>query len=156
MNKDRKKNEKMKKAYIEQMLMWMVIFIGFVWMFFFVINYAKAIRLKDSMDDMSKYAARFVSNLTDQTTVSSNQNLIDSLNNISIPMVADINLGDINCIIATTAPDNTNSQSIFIIQGTYNKSFLSGQGTNNVKSKTVVYNNNAEAQITCTLNVTIN
>lgn len=108
------------------------------------------------MDDMGKYAARYVSNLTDQTTVSSNQNLIDSLNNISIPMIADINLGDINCIIATTAPDNNNSQSIFIIQGTYNKSFLSGQGTNNVKSKTVVYNNNADAQITCTLNVTIN
>lgn len=155
---NREKQNKMKPAYIEQMLMWMVIFIAFVWMFFFVLNYATAIRLKDSMDDMSKFAARFISNLTstDQANVSTNQTLLDSLNNISIGMIDDVDSTDLVCAIATTSPENSNAQSIFIVQGTYTKSFLSGQGENNVQSKTVVYNNGSAAQISCTLSVTIN
>ncbi len=145
-----------KPAYIEQMLMWMVIFIGFVWMFFFVIDYATAVRLKENMDSMSKYAARYVSNFNTQNTVSTDAQLITNLNNIRNSKIATITAANINCVIATVAPQDTNSQSIFIVQGTYLKSFLSNQGSNNFTSRTVAYNQASVAQITCTLSVTIN
>jgi len=152
------KNKEMKPAYIEQMLMWMTIFVSFVWLFFFVLNYATAVRLSDNMDAMSKFAAKYVSSLISQTnaTITSDQNLIDSLNNIKLTKIATINPNQIVCVVATAAPENTNSQSIFTITGTYNKGFLSGQGANNMVSKSVVYNQNNAAQISCTLNITIN
>jgi len=158
MNKEKKQNTK--SAYIEQILMWMVIFIGFVWMFFFVIDYATAVRLRENIDAISKYAARYVAKYTDpvvnQSTVAFDAQFITNLNNIRNSNISSISAGDINCSIATVAPQNTNSQSIFIVQGTYLKGFLSNQGTNNFTSRTVVYNETNVAQITCTLSVTIN
>ena len=151
-----KKQNNMKPAVIEQMIMWMVIFIGFVWMFFFVIDYAKVIRIQDNMDDLSKFGARYVSRINDQTTIGNDNNLITSLNDISGNMIAPLSTANINCNIANSAPEDTNSQSIFIVQGTYNKSFLKDQGANNLQSRTVVYNNANVEQIICTLSITIN
>lgn len=154
MNTEKQKN--MKAAVIEQMFMWMVIFIGFVWMFFFVLDYATAIRIKDNMDDISKFAARFVSNTSNQVNMGSNAVLITNINNINISKISNVTTGNLNCVIANSAPQNTNQQCIFIVQGTYLDGFLSNQGTNNFQSKTVVYNNTNAEQITCTLNITIN
>lgn len=155
MKKLQKKNQ-MKLAYIDQMLMWIVIFVSFAWMFFFVINYATAVKLNENMDYLSKFAARYVSNLNNQTDVPNDALLISNLNAIRVDKIGIISSSDITCIIATTAPDNTNSQCIFETQGTYNKGFLSNQGTNNLKSRVVIYNNQSAAQISCTLSVTIN
>ena len=154
MNKEKKQN--MKSAYIEQAIMWMVIFIGFVWMFFFVIDYAIAVKLKENIDSMSKFAARYVANMSDQTTAGTNAQLITSLNDISNNKITDVTAGNLSCTIATAAPQNTNSQSIFTVRGTYLKGFLSNQGTNNFTSTSIVYNQTNVAQITCTLSVTIN
>ncbi len=138
------------------MLMWMVIFIGFVWMFFFVVDYATAVRLKENMDYMSKYAARYVANFNDQANVNTDADLITNLNNLRNSKIDAVTAANINCVIATVPPQDTNSQSIFIVQGTYLKSFLSNQGANNFTSTTVVYNQTEVAQITCTLSITIN
>ena len=153
MNKEIKPNNK--PAYIELVLMWMVIFIGFVWMLFFVIDYATAMRIKDSMDDMSKYGAKYVARSTTQASMSSDATLVTNLNNIKIGKInnADVNT-DLNCVIATTSPNNTNSQSIFVVQGTYDIS--SRIASNNFVSTTVVFNEASQAQITCTLNITFN
>ncbi|WP_072679774.1 hypothetical protein [Arcobacter sp. LA11] len=151
----KQKTQNMKPAYIEQILMWMVLFIGFVWLFFFVINYATAIRIKDNMDALSEYAVRVVSGTLTQSTMPTAQ-LVTDLNSIRIPAIDTIAIGDIVCNIATAAPQNTNYQAIFIVQGTYNKNFLSGQGANNFISRKVVYNENSAAQITCTLSIDIN
>lgn len=117
MKKLQEKN-KMKPAYIDQMLMWMVIFVSFAWMFFFVINYATAVKLNENMEYLSKFAARYVSNLNDQTDVANDVTLITNLNDIKVDKIETISSADINCDIATTAPENTNSQCIFITQGT--------------------------------------
>lgn len=151
----KKEKVTMKPAYIEQIIMWMVIFISFVWVFFFVIQYAKAIRIKDNMDDLSKYAARYISNLNDQTNVPNDVNLFTNLNNMKAPIIENIASNNLICVIATVAPQNINSQSIFIVQGTYKEGFLENQEDNNFISRVVVFNNRNQAQITCTLNITI-
>ena len=148
------KNQKnMKKAYIDQILMMMVVFIGFYWSFMFVTQYAAVLRTHESMDDMSKYGARFVSNYSPQDAVSADQNLADGLNNLNIPKIPDVAVSDIACVIATSGPALTNSQSVFITQGTYTTGYFKGKA---LESKVVVYNQRAQAQITCTLSVTIN
>lgn len=151
----KEKKETMKSAYIEQIIMWMVIFVGFIWLFFFVIQYATAIRIKDNMDDLSKYAARYVSDLNNQTNVPNDVNLFTNLNNIRSPIIGVITSNNLNCVIAVAAPQSINSQSIFIIQGTYKKGFLKDQEDNNFFSRVVVYNNRNQAQITCTLDIII-
>lgn len=151
-------DKRMKPAYIEQMLMWMTIFVSFVWLFFFVLHYATAVKLNENMDAMSNYAAKYVSLLTTQTNleITNDATLISGLNNMKLKLIGDISAGEINCVVATSSPENENSQSIFIIQGTYNKGFLKNRGENNMVSKSVVYNQSNSAQITCTLTVTIN
>jgi len=143
----------MKKAIIDQILITMVVFVGFYWAFMFVAQYAAVLRTHESMDDMSKYGARFVSNYTAQDNVGTETNLIDGLNNLNIPNIPAVAVGNLSCDIATVAPEVTNSQSIFITQGTYSKGHFKGE---ELRSKVVVYNQRAQAQITCTLNVTIN
>jgi hypothetical protein len=151
----KEKQINLKSAYIEQIIMWMVIFVGFVWLFFFVIQYATAIRIKDSMDNLSKYAARYISDLNNQTDVPNNINLFINLNNIRSPIIKVITSNNLNCVIAADEPESSNSQSIFIIQGTYKKGFLKDQEENNFFSRVVVYNNRNQAQITCTLDIII-
>ena len=146
-------NQNTKPAYIEQVLMWMVIFIGFVWMFFFVIEYATAIRIKDNIDALSEYSARKVAATINQADVDSDATFIASLNNIRINKITALTTADLVCVIDTGL---LNSQVIFTTQGTYLDGFLSNQGANNFKSKKVVFNESNVEQITCTLNVTIN
>jgi len=143
----------MKDAYIDQILMMMVVFIGFYWAFMFVAQYAAVLRTHENMDDMSKYGARFVSNHSDQNNVDSDTNLRDGLNNLNLSNIQDVVTNNITCTIATIAPADTNSQSIFITRGTYARGYFSGR---ELESKVVVYNQRAPAQITCILNVTIN
>ncbi len=151
------KKDNMKPAYIDQMLMWTLIFVSFVWLFFFVLNYSTAVRLNENMDYMSKFAAKYIANnIPNQNTVTTNVDLFANLNDIKLSKIATITNANLSCVIATAAPQNANSQCIFITQGTYNKGFLSGQGANNLVSKAVVYNTTNAAQITCTLNITIN
>lgn len=148
---EKKIEQNYKPAYIEQALMWMVIFIGFVWMFFFVIDYATAFRVKDNMDDLSKYGAKFVARYSNQATVANEALLYTNLNNMNIDVINDIAVGDINCVIDAAT---LNSQSIFIVQGTY---VVSDKiPTSDFSSKSVVFNETSQAEITCTLNLTFN
>jgi len=143
----------MKEAYIDQILMMMVVFVGFYWAFMFVTQYAAVLRTHESMDDMSKYGARFVSNYSNQDNVDTDTNLSDGLNNLNVSNIQDVNIDNITCTIATVSPADTNSQSIFITRGDYSRGYFSGK---ELVSRVVVYNQRAQAQITCTLNVTIN
>lgn len=146
----------MKPAYIENILMWMTIFIGFIWMFFFVIDYATAIRIKDNIDALSEYGARLASETIDQTTIDTDATFITNLNNIRIKKISNLNTSNLVCTIATTTPQSTNYQVIFVTKGTYLDGFLSNQGTDNFTSTKVVFNENSPAQLTCTLSITIN
>ncbi len=144
-----KTNDNMKHAYIENILLWMVMFIGFAGLLFLVINYATIIRVKDNMDAISDYGALRISKdgLILDTTQFSNK-----LNNMKVSAIGtiDATLGvDMNC---TTVADS-GYQVIFITQTTNTSyKFFNSQ----LKSKRAVYNESNSNSVTCTLDVTLN
>lgn len=118
-------------------------FIGFATLFFFVIDYATIVRIKDNMDAISDYGARVISD-----------------NGIGVDLSTDINnmkANGINTISADstaicTETANGAYQVIFITQTTNTSYKFFGS---NLISKRVVFNENSTNTITCTLNVTL-
>lgn len=139
----KEKEQSFKKAYIENILLWMVMFIGFVTLFFFVVDYATIVRVKDNMDAISDYGSRNVAISGIGTDLSSNINgmKVNAINNVS---------ADTNTICTVNA--NGAYQVIFITQTTNNSYKFFG---NNLVSKRVVFNENNSNTITCTLNITL-
>lgn len=135
--------EIMKKAYIENVLLWMVMFIGFVTLFFFVIDYATIVRVKDNMDAISDYGSRMVALNGVGADLSTNINgmKVNAINNVS---------ADTNSICVTTA--NGAYQVIFITQTTNTEFKFFG---NQLGSRRVVFNETSTDTITCTLNITL-
>ncbi|WP_321469038.1 hypothetical protein [Halarcobacter sp.] len=141
------KKKDLKKAYIENILLWMVMFIGFVTFFFFVINYAKVARVKDNMDAISDYGARLIStNGTGAITISS---FITRVNNMSVKGIDPVATADLIC-----NEDNTivppEYQVIFSTQLAGGVSFYDKQ----IVSRRVVFNENGSETVTCTLTIT--
>ncbi len=133
----------MKKAYIENVLLWMVMFIGFVTLFFFVIDYATIIRIKDNMDAISDYGARVVANdgVGSDLSATINSMKVNGINSVS---------ADTSSICTTNA--NNAYQVIFVTQTTNTEFKFFG---NQLGSKRVVFNENSSDTITCTLNITL-
>lgn len=143
-------NKKMKPAYIENVIIWMVMLIGFATFFFFVIDYATIVRVKDNMDALSDYGARTVAvSGTDSTTL---DNLVTRFNAMTVSGMANIASGDLVCNSVTDTPPRY--QVIFNTQTAagntvefYNQQMVSTRAVfNEVDSQTV----------TCTLTVTYN
>jgi Flp pilus assembly protein TadG len=146
---DLNKHENMKSGYIENILLWMVMFIGFAGLLFFVINYATIIRVKDNMDAISDYGALRISK--DGLTLNTTQ-FTNKLNNMKVSAIGtiDATLGvDLNC---STVADSA-YQVIFITRST-NTSYKFFN--NRLTSKRVVYNESNSNTVTCTLDVTLN
>lgn len=142
MNIEKIKN--MKPAYIENILLWMVMFIGFATMFFFVINYATIVRVKDNMDAMSDYAASRVS------LQGIGADLVTDLNNMKVGRINNITAGNIVCNSVVNNPPDF--QVIFITQ-TSNNSIEFYQKS--LTSRRVVFNEFNSQTVTCTLTVTL-
>lgn len=139
----KKKNESLKKGYIENILLWMVMFIGFVTLFFFVIDYATIVRVKDNMDAISDYGSRNVA--------------INGIGNDLSTYINDMKVNSINTVSADTTTicsSNANNayQVIFITQTTNNSfKFFDSK----LVSKRVVFNDDSSDTVTCTLNITL-
>lgn len=142
MNIEKRKNAK--PAYIENILLWMVMFIGFVTLFFFVIDYATIIRVKDNMDALSDYGANRISKQGSTT------NIISELNDIKIKAISTINAGNLVCnSVAQTPPTY---QVIFTTETTNNSiKFYKGK----IISKRVVFNEVNSQTVSCKLTVTL-
>ncbi|WP_320035938.1 hypothetical protein [Halarcobacter sp.] len=137
----------MKKAYIENILLWIVMFIGFVTLFFFVLNYAKIARVKDNMDAISDYGARLIS--TNGIGAITINTFVTRANNIAVNGIAQISSGNVVCNI-----DNTivppNYQVIFTTQLDSGVSFYNKQ----IVSRRAVFNESGPGTVTCTLTIT--
>lgn len=133
----------MKNAYIENILLWMVMFIGFATLFFFVIDYATIVRVKDNMDAISDYGSKVVAENGIGTDLSANINSmkVKAINTVS---------ADTNTICTTNA--NGAYQVIFITETTNTEFKFFG---NKLGSKRVVFNENSSDTITCTLIITL-
>ena len=138
-------NEKvnnMVSAYIDQILMWIVIFIGFAGLLFFVIDYSNIMRIKGNIDLMTEYAARMVATNKDEVEIAA------KLNDIKSPYFADIAAVDINCD-PPIADDSY--QIIFNITGLYTDTKVMNP-QNNIPGRRVVFNDNGTSnKIECSL-----
>lgn len=139
-------SKNMKKAVVDQIILWIVLFTIFVSFLFFVIEYSNAIKVKDSTDAVADYVARMVA-LDKPTT-----DIVAGANNIKDDYFATIQDGDLTCITDNSQP---NYQVIMNVYTTLNNDFLS-IGNQNVHSRTVVFNENNEFQKECSLTLTFN
>lgn len=48
----------MKKAFVEQILIWILLFVSFASIFFFVLDYYTAIKIQDKSNALAQYVAR--------------------------------------------------------------------------------------------------
>lgn len=135
----------MKKAAIENVLVWLLTFIGFGSLLFFVINYASIIRIKDNMDAMCDYAAHIIAN------EGTGADIVTRLNEIRANDVQAIASGDISCTSVLDTPPTY--QVIFTAVTTNNSYKFYGQA---LQSTRVVFNEVNNETVTCTLTITLN
>lgn len=140
------KPKNFKDAVVEQIVLWIVIFMSFVTVFFFVIDYANALKVNENAETLSQYAARMIA-INEEV-----DDIIAGMNNIKGDHVATIQSDDLVCVDDTSV---SNRQVIVNIYATLDNDFLS-DGENNVHSKTVVFNESSEFQKECSLTLSLN
>ena len=141
----KKLKNKMRNAVVDQILLWMVLLIGFVTLLFVTIDYSKVMRLKGNNDSLAQQGARLIALGRDTTEVA------ESLNNIKNLYYANIIADDIVCdeIVAT------NYQVIFNVVSTYNDTKVL-TFADSIHSKVAVFNETNSNEITCTLTLSNN
>lgn len=150
MKKDIIEKQNQKPAFIDQMAMWMVIFLAFVWLFFFVLDYAKLLRVKDNMDAIADYTANVIGKEGSASSVISD--IVDEIN-------SDIKLSMINTLTTTSIICNDltdNAYKVIIdVKTTNNISSMMYKDT--ISTKRVVFNQSTTVgdSIDCTMNISL-
>ncbi len=132
----------MRRAVIDQMLLWIVIFVAFVTIFLMVIDYYMIMKTKDRCDTLANYGVRM------KALGRADTDIVDGLNNIKNSYFKTVELADIECIEDATQNDY---QTIFKVETTFNNIFLStGE---NIISNASAFNEVSSSHIDC--NVTL-
>ena len=139
-------NINMKKAVVDQIILWIVFLTIFASFLFFVIDYSNAIKVKDNTDAVADYIARMVALEKDETDI------VTGVNAVKDDYFATIQVADLVC---NTDNSISNHQVIINVYTTIANSFLPVVG-NNIHSKTVVFNENSEFQEECSLTLSFN
>ena len=143
-----KENKKanLKDAVVEQIILWIVIFVSFVGFLFFIIDYSNVVKVKENADSIGDYTAKMLA-------LSKNDaDIVLGINKIKGDYITSITTSDLICV-----EDNTvlNHQVIVNIYATLNNGFLP-VSTNNIHSKTVVFNESSEFEKECTITLSFN
>uniref|UniRef100_UPI0040485FCB hypothetical protein n=1 Tax=Aliarcobacter sp. TaxID=2321116 RepID=UPI0040485FCB len=136
----------MKKAVVDQIILWIVLFITFVSFLFFILDYSNAMKVKDNVDALSDYIARMVALNKPESEI------VTGANTIKDNYIATIQEGDLICNIDTSI---SNYQVIINTYATLTNSFLP-IANDNVHSKTVVFNESSEFEKECSLTLSFN
>lgn len=137
----------MKNAVVDQIILWIVLFTVFVGILFFIIDYSNAIKVKDNADAIADYTARLVALEKDEDLI------IEGINdNIKEDYFASLGTGAISCTEDTSL---SNHQVIVNVYTTLTNSFLP-VSSNNVHSKTVVFNERSEFKKECSITLVFN
>jgi Flp pilus assembly protein TadG len=139
-------NTNMKKAVVDQIILWIVLFTIFVSFLFFIIDYSNAMKVKDNTDAIADYIGRMVALNKNEADI------IAGVNEVKDDYFVPAQVADLIC-----NTDNTvlNHQVIINVQTTIINSFIP-VGANNVHSKTVVFNESSESQKECFLTLSFN
>lgn len=137
----------MKSAVVDQIILWIVLFTIFVGILFFIIDYSNAIKVKDNTDAIADYTARLVALEKDEDLI------LDGINNnIKDEYFASLQTGSLVCAEDTSF---SNHQVIVNVYTTLTNSFLPAS-TNNVHSRTVVFNERSEFKKECSITLVFN
>lgn len=130
----------MRKAVIDQMLLWIVLFIGFVTIFFMVIDYYLVVKVKDRCDAIVHYGVRMKALGKDDIDI------VTGLNNIKGNYFDTIVEGDIDC---TEDSGATNYQVVFTTSINITNRFISENES--IYSKASSFNEVDSSSIDCNL-----
>lgn len=136
-----------KKAVVDQILLWMTLIVGFVTLFFMVIDYAAIARVKANTDLLAQYGVRMIALGRDDADIAS------SMNNMKVDYFADIAGTDIVCseTVATTGVNEY--QVVLTVTATYtNTRVITYNDT--IQSKIAAFNETNSNFINCTLALT--
>ncbi len=135
-----------KDAYVDQILLWMMMFVGFVTIFFLVLDYSTIVRIKNNTDMLAQFGARMIA--LDR----SNASIAQSMNNMKISYFADIAAGDINCTTTASTPGVNEYQVVLTITSTYTQSRVMNFN-DTIESKMATFNEINSDFIDCTLSL---
>jgi len=141
----KKQKNNMKPAIVDQILLWLVLLVGFVTLLFITIDYSSVMRLKNNNDTLAQQGARMIA------LGKTNDEVAESLNNIKNIYYADVSGGDITCVEVTA----TSYQVIFNVVSTYTDARILTI-SDSIFSKVAVFNESDSNEITCTLTMTNN
>lgn len=130
----------MKRAFVDQIVLWITGFVFFVILLFMTIEYAQALRVKENLDAISNYGARMAA------LGKTNEEMAIGLNKVRLGMFSEILPSDIICASNTAQ----NYQAIFVAKTTYENDFLENK-EDNVNSKTIFFNESSSDEIVCEL-----
>lgn len=139
-----KKN--LKKAVVDQIFLWIVLFTIFVGFLFFIIDYSNTMKVKDNTDAIADYIGRMVALNKNEADI------IEGVNRVKDDYFATVDLANLVC---NTNNAVSNHQVIVNVYTTLTNSFLPVEA-NNVHSKTVVFNENSEFEKECSLTLSFN
>lgn len=105
----------MRNAVVDQILLWIVLFITFVTLFFTVIDYYIVMKTKERVDSLSSYGARMEALGRDESTI------VEGLNNIIGSTFVTVTQDDLNC----TDLGTTNYQVVFTVRVGIKNRFIS-------------------------------
>ncbi len=135
----------MKPAVVDQILLWLVLLVGFVTLLFITIDYSSVMRLKNNNDTLAQQGARMIA------LGKTNDEVAESLNNIKNIYYSDVSGEDITCVEVTA----TSYQVIFNVVSTYTDARILTI-SDSIFSKVAVFNESDSNEITCTLTMTNN
>jgi len=131
-----------KKAIIDQIMLWLVIFVSFVILFFFLVDYYVVIKAKDNCDIMANYGVRMKALGRDDS------NITAGLNNLKLKYFEDIQEDDLQC----SDNDDGNYTVKFNIYADINTTTFTNK---TVHSYAAAFNEASSSSIDCNLTLII-
>jgi len=130
----------MKKAVVDQFLLWIVLFIAFVTIFFLVIDYYIILKTKDRCDMLASYGARMKALGKDDTFI------VEGLNNLKTEQFQTITEENFTCEDLETLQYQVVFKTVISLQSKF-------FGVQNIVSTTSTFNEISSTDKNCTVNL---
>jgi hypothetical protein len=131
----------MKQAIVDQIILWIILFVSFVTIFYLVIDYYMVIKTKDQSDLLSNYGARMKALGKDDATV------VAGLNTLKGDYFQTIQEANLSCVNLATE----RYQIIFTTNIHLKNSFLNEN--DKIYSRSSAFNEINATDINCSLNL---
>ena len=135
----------MRKAVIDQMLLWIIIIISFFTILFLVIDYYMVLKTKDRTDSIVNYGVRMKALGRDDVDI------VSGINNIKSSFFDTVVIDDFNCVDDN---ETTGYQVTFTTSVTFNNMFLSVD--KKINNKASAFNEVNSHNIDCNLTLRTN